>query len=164
MAVPLSSLDKIKLGKRQKLYTHAVLRPDSHVLYGFIDQEERRFFQALIRINSVGPKLALSILGTLSLVELTTALQERHLESLLRVPSIGTKKARRLLNEMTDFVEHLGEAQGAAIYEAEQALIALGYKSHEASAIIRRIKKPKMSTEQLVRQALQLLARQHHER
>ena len=160
LEVPLSSLDKIAAGKRLKLYAHTIVRNDSYVLYGFTDQKERRFFQALIRVNSVGPKLALSILGTLSLAELTIALQERQPDRLVRVPSVGKKVARRLVNEMADFVEHFAEIEDAAAYEAEHALIALGYKAHEASGVIRRIKKSNMTTEQLVRQALKDLTTQ----
>ena len=149
-----------------RLYIHSVLREDSHTLYGFLDDAERRVFRSLIGISSVGPKLAMNILGTLSVGELGDIVREGHVQQLLRVPNVGNKMARRLINELGDAIAAGSADASPGRREAENALVSLGYKRQEAATVLERVQRSgtgsemDMSTEELVRAALKDLAAQ----
>ncbi|PXF32537.1 ATP-dependent DNA helicase RuvA [Pokkaliibacter plantistimulans] len=140
-------------GKKVVLFTHQVIREDAHHLFGFIDRGERDVFRILIKANGVGPKLALAILSSLEVKELVRSVAEGDIARLIKVPGVGKKTAERLLVELRD---RLGSWQGSDIadftltggalpgapavadvrLEAEQALLALGYKPAEASKAV----------------------------
>lgn len=152
------------------LFTHLVVREDAQLLYGFRSRSERELFRALIRVNGVGPKLALALLSGIDAPELVRCIQEGDVTSLTRLPGVGKKTAERLIVEMRDRIaEAFGEAlppelarpaAGAAPVpeanlrdEAEGALIALGYKPAEASRAVAAVTED-MPLEALIRQAL----------
>ena len=149
------------------LYTHFVVREDAQLLYGFASRDERDLFRALIRITGVGPKLALSLISSVSLVELAACVQSGDAAALTRVPGVGRKTAERLLVELKDKLPALSaqeialarSADGQAAGEAEDALVALGYRPAEAARMIAGVKEASASTEDMVRAALRLAAR-----
>lgn len=167
-------------GTTVTLYTHLSIREDAHLLYGFYNKSEREWFRELIKINGVGPKLALSILSVLNEQALIHCVQEQDVSVLTRVPGIGKKTAARLLVEMQGKLSHLnkycsevplplhgGDITGEQfadnsqqeIADAISALIALGYKQQDASQAVSKIKsKDKLASDQLIRQALQSMA------
>ena len=150
-----------------ELYTHFVVREDAQLLYGFASRDERDLFRALIRITGVGPKLALSLISSVSLVELSACVQSGDAAALTRVPGVGRKTAERLLVELKDKLPALSpqeialarSADGQAAGEAEDALVALGYRPAEAARMIAGVKEASASTEDMVRAALRLAAR-----
>jgi len=130
----------------------------------------------LIRINGVGPRLALAILSGMSADEFVGCVQDSNSAALTRVPGIGKKTAERLVVELRDKMDHWGGsvAGGPAaagigdsaravtsspIEEAVSALIALGYKSPEASRMVRAIETQELADEDIIRQALQGVAK-----
>lgn len=152
-------------------YTHFVVREDAQQLYGFASRSERDLFRELIRINGVGPKLALNVISGISLADLAAAVQARDSALLTRVPGVGRKTAERLLIELAGKLPAVvvGEATAArgatgsagltAGLEAERALVALGYRPAEAARAIERFRDEHATAEELVRAALRQLAR-----
>lgn len=166
------------LGSDIHLHTHFVVREDAQLLYGFIDKSTRELFRELIRINGLGPKMALAILSALDAGELVLCIQNNQINTLTKVPGIGRKTAERLLVEMRDRItHHHGSANTEVLSDtriavsktapsmredAESALLALGYKPQEAEKMVQAVLKEQDvgSSEELIRLALKrLLAR-----
>src|SRR5690554_7383977 len=88
------------LGEKTTLHTHLVVREDAQLLYAFADKRDRQLFRELIRLNGVGPKLALALMSGLEVDELIGAVQAQDTSALTRVPGVGKKTAERLLVEL----------------------------------------------------------------
>ena len=157
------------VGETVSLHTHMVVREDAHLLYGFARESQRRQFRALLKISGIGPRVALALLSGLSEDELARCVTEEDVARLTRVPGIGRKTAERLIVELRDKlsaepVTSLAAAASSprerdSVEEAVSALIALGYKPPEASRAVRTVSSQGMSTEEIIRQALQGMAR-----
>ena len=145
------------------LYTHFVVREDVQLLYGFASRGERDLFRVLIRINGVGPKLAVKLISSIDLHDLAVSVANKDVAMLMRVPGVGRKTAERLLVELKDKLGDLvsGEVptqdsgDNRAALEAEGALISLGYKPSEAARVINSVRSEGVNTEDLLRAALQ---------
>jgi len=160
------------LGKEVIIFTKFVLRDNSQLLYGFNDKHQHALFCELIKINSIGPKLALGILSSMSTYEFFNAVEKEEITNLIRLPGVGRKTAERLVVEMKDLfknlhgkllnknrntllIDDLVKAPNTDIKtEAILALVTLGYKSHEASRLINNIAKTGMDCKTLIRNAL----------
>lgn len=152
------------------LHIHTIVREDALLLYGFLDKEERALFRALIKVNGVGPKMAITILSSIRPAEFIQCVNQQDMAHLTKLPGIGKKTAERLVIEMKDsikqFFSPLAEQplakQGLSLREEDEAVFALealGYKQQEAVKVISKINDGSKSCEQLIRQALQLLTR-----
>lgn len=151
------------------LFTHLVVREDAQLLYGFIDEQQRTLFRALIKISGVGPKLALAILSGMNASEFVRVVTHDDAAALERLPGIGKKTAERLIIEMRDKLKNWEIADDGAtgqnpvaegrraLEEAESALIALGYKQKEAQRAIKSVAQENMSSQNLIRQALSVI-------
>jgi Holliday junction DNA helicase RuvA len=150
------------------LFTHFVVREDAQLLYGFGSRTERDVFRDLIRISGVGPKLALSIVSSLSLDALAEAVRSSDASLLTRVQGVGKKTAERLLVELKDRLGNLHVvvkpvsvgADHMALREAEDALIALGYRPQEAQRAVAAVADAADTGEGLLRAALRQIGRQ----
>ena len=158
------------VGESVTLHTHLVVREDAHLLYGFFEKRERELFRELIRLNGVGPKLALALMSGLEVDELVRCVQAQDTSALTRIPGVGKKTAERLLVELKDRFKAWEALPGAfalvtngpnplepaASEEADavSALIALGYKPQEASKAVSAIKDKNLSSADLIRRAL----------
>jgi holliday junction DNA helicase RuvA len=157
------------VGEPVTLLTHLVSREDGQFLYGFASESERALFRHLIRVNGVGPRLALAILSGMSADTFIHCVRERDSASLTRLPGIGKKTAERLIVEMSDRLgewKHDGAALPAqigvvasAIDDAMAALVALGYKPAEAGRMVQSVESKGLSSEQIIRFALQRAVR-----
>jgi holliday junction DNA helicase RuvA len=163
------------LGEEVHLHTHLVVREDAHILFGFANETDRMMFRTLIKVNGVGPKLALTILSGQSAEEFQRCIQNHDTQSLVRLPGVGKKTAERLVVEMRDRLPNLddsssGEAlfssndQAQSIFanprqEAISALCALGYKPQDAGKMVRNIDTDDKTCEEIIRLALQGAAR-----
>lgn len=157
-------------GKNISLHIHTIVREDALLLYGFLDKQERSLFRALIKVNGIGPKVAMNILSSVGVSEFVQSIHGKNLSFLTKLPGIGKKTAERLLIEMKDSISPFLESeagclmmsQGAehlnAQIEAISALEALGYKPQDASKVVKKIDDGTKNCEQLIRQALQLLS------
>jgi len=159
------------VGEAVTLYTHLVVRDDAHLLYGFSRNAQRRLFRRLLKVNGVGPRVALAILSGLSDQEFLHCVASEDIARLTKVPGIGRKTAERLIVELRDKV--LPELDGLdlepslpvstaghidPLNEAVSALIALGYKPQEASRAVRKVPGSGLSSEEIIRQALKGMA------
>lgn len=175
---PMSTFYELPpVGSEVVLHTHLVVRDDAHLLFGFATEAERAFFRSLLKVNGVGAKVALAILSGISVTVFARCVQDNDSASLTRLPGIGKKTAERLILEMRDRLSdwHIGPAaaagladslHGAALTErpdpisdAVRALIALGYKPQEASRMVLAIDAAGLGSEQLIRRALQSMAK-----
>ena len=155
-------------GEKVTLYTHLVVREDAHLLYGFSRESQRQLFRSLLKVNGVGPRVALAVLSGLSESELLTCLAHEDIARLTKVPGIGRKTAERLVIELRDKVDLTAAPVAAAARPAERpadpaseavsALIALGYKPVEASRAVSGIPAAGLRSEDIIRQALKGLA------
>lgn len=162
-----------EIGAEVILHTHLAVREDAHTLYGFASNAERGLFRDLIRVAGIGPRLALLILSGMSVELFGRCVREGDAASLTRLPGIGKKTAERLIIEMRDRIGELGLNPAAAVLpggrtvapaanpldDAISALVALGYKLPEASRMVQAIESEGMSSETIIRQALQASVR-----
>lgn len=151
------------LGSEVRLLTHLVVREDAHILYGFGTQEERALFRHLLKVSQIGPKIALAILSGVSVEGFATLVKLQDAAALTKIPGVGRKTAERVLMEMKDRLETLAQATAGAPMaapsstegEAWTALVALGYKPAEVTAMLKPLAGQGGSTEELIRRALQ---------
>ena len=152
------------------LHTHLVVREDVQQLCGFATEAERSMFRSLIKINGVGPKLALSILSAISADDFARCIQNNDTTTLVRLPGVGKKTAERLVIEMRDKLKDWQtglleqgktpagmieiEHNADPVEEAVSALIALGYKPPQASRMVTQIDSHDLSSEEIIRDAL----------
>lgn len=152
-------------GAEVMLHTHLVVREDAQILFGFGTETERRLFRALIRVNGVGPRLALTILSGISVENFVRCVHAGDSAALVRLPGIGKKTAERLVVEMRDRLDAVtssaapGVGPGNPREDALAALVSLGYKPPEASRMLQAIKDTDLGSEDLIRRALQNAAR-----
>ncbi|MDF5778024.1 Holliday junction branch migration protein RuvA [Pseudomonas syringae pv. syringae] len=169
--VPMTTLYRLPhVGETVTLHTHLVVREDAHLLYGFYEKRERELFRELIRLNGVGPKLALALMSGLEVDELLRCVQAQDTSALTRIPGVGKKTAERLLVELKDRFKawealpgtftlvsngpNQAEPVASAESDAVSALISLGYKPQEASKAVSAIKEKDLSSADLIRRAL----------
>ena len=172
---PMSTIYQLPaMGKDVVLHTHLVVREDAQLLYGFFSLQERSMFRSLIRINGVGPKMALAILSGMAVDEFARTISNGDIATLTRMPGVGKKTAERLVVEMKDRLGDWGgdlvpvdlpadapKGERQLTQEAETALIALGYKPQEAARLISAALKgnPQITrSEELIRLALRSVA------
>ena len=157
------------VGEKVTLHTHLVVREDAHLLYGFAREAQRRLFRELLKVNGVGPRVALAVLSGLSDEEFFHCIADEDVPRLTKVPGIGRKTAERLIIEMRGKLpKEMPTATPSAINarptpvdpisEAVSALVSLGYKANEASRAVRSISTPGLSAEEIIRQALKGMA------
>jgi len=149
------------------LFIHTQVREDAITLYGFLTVESRHLFRTLIRVNGVGPKLAMAILSSIQPEAFMQCIREGNATMLTKLPGIGKKTAERLMVEMKDKLPE-GDASMQAsssfttvrshVEEAISALTALGYKPHEASKMVKSLDDGNKSCEALIKESLQGLA------
>jgi Holliday junction DNA helicase RuvA len=177
--VPLTTAERLpSLGDAVKLFTHATYREDSQTLYGFIDRESRDFFRMIVdKVSGIGPKIALNLLGSLSLQTLKVSIASGDVAMLSKAQGLGKKTAERIVVELKDKVlpKELSQETKASpssldtshqpdisqnltnFQDAVSALLTLGYKATDADLAIRRASESmdeNASTEELIRLAL----------
>ncbi|MBM4191736.1 MAG: Holliday junction branch migration protein RuvA [Gammaproteobacteria bacterium] len=152
------------VGEEVRLLTHLVVREDAHILYGFSSAAERLLFRNLLKVSGVGPKIALAILSGTTAEGFASCVTSNDVNALTKIPGVGRKTAERLIIEMRDRLSaaefsslvSADTAAGGAEGEAFAALVALGYKSAEASRLIKAVTNSgSEGTEDLIRRALQ---------
>ncbi len=157
-------------GEEVTLFTHLAVREDAHTLYGFARASDRELFRSLLKVNGVGARLALTILSGMQPDEFVRCVQEDNSAALVRLPGVGKKTAERLIIELRDRLEgvvalpasagaDVPVAAGSPVEDAVSALVGLGYKPQEASRMVRAIDTGALSSEEIIRAALQATVR-----
>lgn len=157
------------------LYTHLSIAENLHQLFGFIEQRDRALFRTLIKVNGVGPKMAIAIMSGMESDDFARHVRDDNTAALTKVPGVGKKTAERLVIELRDRLKDwtpaaaaaVGETEsppltvvGDALTEAESALIALGYRPAEASKMVALAARQQAgaTSEELIRLALRTVA------
>jgi Holliday junction DNA helicase RuvA len=169
VCVPLSS--RLADAGRVRVWTHLVVREDSHTLYGFEDRETRELFRVLLSVRGVGPVMALGILSGLPRAELIEAIAAGDVKALTRIRGVGKKTAEQILLDLRDKAEMLRRELAASrspaaplatstarknVDDAVVALVSIGYSEKEARKSVERAadKVDSKNLEELVRAAL----------
>ncbi|MDH0031262.1 MULTISPECIES: Holliday junction branch migration protein RuvA [Acinetobacter] len=167
---PLSTFCQLQKGQKVTLWTHLVVREDAQQLYGFSDTQEKTIFRTLLKVNGVGPKMALGILSTLSVELLIHTIEHDDINTLIKVPGVGKKTAERLMIELRDRFKALAQSTSSSnassttaqiqfmanspVAEAEAALQSLGYKPAEAQKAVAAVKADYTESADIIRAAL----------
>ena len=171
LSCSMTTLQEIPpVGESMKLYTYLSVREDAMELFGFATKEEKSMYLRLLSVSGIGPKVALSILGSMPLRDLTLAIVTGDITALSRAPGVGKKTAQRLALELKEKVdqsdlESVPQGSGSftpiqedAATEALAALQALGYTAVEAAKAISQVRGQSDSANELVRLALRNMA------
>ncbi|MDQ7035185.1 MAG: Holliday junction branch migration protein RuvA [Anaerolineae bacterium] len=139
-----TALEQCQVGDETTLMTRLIVREDALILYGFGSEPERDLFDTLIKINGVSPKLAITILSTLSIDNLRNAIISERVELLTRVPAIGKKTAQKIMLELKDKMplglDAIPTADFADAYaDVMDALVSLGFSVVEAQTAIQSL-------------------------
>ena len=167
---PMNTIHHLpELGDKVILHTHLSVSENAHTLFAFFSLEERTLFRALIKINGVGPKLALAILSAMNAMEFVQTVHNGDANGLVKIPGVGKKTAERLIIEMKDKLKDWqveganqtdslqsapSQFTNANIQEAISGLVALGYKPQSASQAISKIGDDSLPAASLIRLAL----------
>lgn len=166
--VSLNTFSKIKALEVCHVLIHQYIKGDTHTLYGFADMEEKHWFLHLIHVNSVGPRTTMTILSSLSPVELEQVIIGNQTNVLKRIKGIGDKAAQRIILELKGKMAHHSSADGTSLTrrgtidtmgkEALAALVRLGINKTIAEKTITEVrsKDPALSLESLIKRALQV--------
>ncbi len=162
------------IGEPLVLHTHLSISENAHQLFAFYTLDERRLFRTLVKVNGVGPKMALAILSGMPVNEFVHCVMSDNASALVKVPGVGKKTAERLIIEVKDkladwSIAGVEASSDVAINsvpssmitaDAESALIALGYKPSDAAKVIASVQKNSEidNSEELIRLALKSLA------
>ena len=151
---------------RVVLHTHLVVRDDAHLLYGFFSERERELFRALIKVNGVGPRLALAIQSSVDSDSFVRCVRDNDIKALVALPGIGKKTAERLIVEMRDRLPdwNLADSIAAessasqAVTDAEAALLGMGYRPVQVTSALAQLDDPDADAGALIRLALRRLS------
>ena len=173
LEAPMSTFYQLPaIGEAIVLHIHMVVREDAQLLYAFYSLSERQLFRDLIKINGVGPKLALTILSGVTAEEFTRCVMENDAKALTALPGVGKKTAERLIIELRDRLAKNADAvlpgassitglkvEASPVSDAVSALTSLGYKAQEASQMVRLVATEGLTTEEIIKTALQSMVK-----
>ena len=143
-----------------KMPVYLAVREDALELFGFVNENERELFNHLIGVSGVGPKLAIAVLSGMNTDRLSSVIASGDVAALSTIKGVGKKTAERIALELKGKVvgvaspDSVSQGAGAFDEKAVLALVSLGYERKEAEAAVKKVGKPDMSTEQIVRAAL----------
>lgn len=161
--VPRSVLEKVSgAGRQLSLFTHFIVRETELTLYGFEKEEELNLFQVLLDVNGVGPKVAMSMLSTLSTDVLKGAIVREEAAVLQRVPGIGKKTSERIMFHLRDKLDLTAELAATPFISDEDSdvidiLTSLGFSIVEAQSALQNIPRETEGVDVRVQAALQYL-------
>ena len=145
LQVPIRIAAKMQVGERVSFHTYLIVREDALTLYGFTEIVDRDFFELLLSVTGIGPKVAQSILANSDAASIANAIITSNLKSLEAVPGLGKKGAQRLVLELKDkAAAFAGGKSGSDLTisnQVENALQGLGYSNKEAIAMLNQVMK-----------------------
>lgn len=169
--MPVSDIAKMgAIGESVKVFTHFHISENAVGLFGFLTNEQIDYFNKLIAISGIGPKAAVSILGTLSVQDLAYAIIAEDVKAITRAPGVGPKAAQRVILELKGKIDtqdavstpSSGNVSVASSVRADtgavNALIALGASPSEAQKTVMQISGDGMSTEDIIKEALRRMS------
>jgi Holliday junction DNA helicase RuvA len=154
--VSINTYSKLNNNDEVFIYITEFIREDSYILYGFLDELEKKMFDTLIKISGVGPKVALAVCSTFTPQTFANIVQTKNITILKQVPGIGPKSASRILVELEEFSVGELSNEDKIISDTITALENLGFKKEAIQKILKDIKAN--STEEAIKMALKKLA------
>lgn len=151
-------VSSLKKGQNIQVFISEIIREQSYDLYGFMQIEDKNFFELLLKVSGVGPRIALALLGMVSREEVAIAIQNGDIALISGAPGIGKRLAERLVVELKDKVAGSGismNGQSVNQNQVEDALISLGFKPNDIKSMLKNVD-PNMSVEEQIRQALKV--------
>ncbi len=169
MEIPGSTFEHLpKVDGLVTLHTHMVVREDAQLLYGFHSSRERELFRLLIKVNKVGPRVAVAILSSVETGSFIRCVREKDVKTLNAIPGVGKVMAERLIVEMSNklpaweveigYNNRAGSLPGDTLADAESALVQLGFKPQDAARALSLVESADADVESLIKQALRTLA------
>ena len=163
--ISLNTFSKIGNEEKIRLYTHLIIKEDSHSLYGFFEKSERSLFKLLISVSGVGASTGRMMLSSLSPDEIISAIMTENVQVIQSIKGIGLKTSQRVILELKDKVLSLEVADREELTlnnesnEAASALEVLGYSQKQTSKILSKIiaENPGINVETLIKKALNKL-------
>lgn len=160
VAATTTTVAKYPVGSPVTLFTHLVVREDQLSLYGFETSGELQFFQQLLSVSGVGPRVALAILNSGKLENLQTAISKNDVAILTTISGVGRKTAERIMIELKNKIGAIGNGEEAVgTEELLAALTQLGYNAYEVRRVVVDIPVELVTTEDRIKYALKLLAK-----
>lgn len=158
-----------KVGETTTFFTSLIVREDSMTLVGFSTEDELKVFRLLTTVSGIGAKVAIAALSGIHYLELTRMIILGDADGLTKAPGVGKKTAQRIVLELRDkfskTLSALPEADGfsmpknvGVVSDAIEAMMALGYRKSDVEKIISRIDSRDLTVEDVIRQALGLMA------
>jgi len=150
-----------QIGQEYSLFTHFHVREDTQALYGFTDENERDFFEQLIQVSGVGPKIGISILSAFSRGEIEKLIEEGDARALSKVPGLGMKRAQNIIIELRGIIDLTKSPveETSLLKDVKEALKTLGFDSgsvKEKVALAEKLLKesPEITAEQLIKEVI----------
>ncbi|WP_311492730.1 Holliday junction branch migration protein RuvA [uncultured Anaerococcus sp.] len=164
----LTSLANIQINNEYKIYTSMQVREDDISIYGFYSKEELEMFLLLISVSSIGPKIALGMLSSISADEIKLAIVNNDIDKLTKAKGIGKKTASRIILELIDKVKKMAlpdvekiEKSSPVINDnievAREALKNLGYMDNDIARVLGELRTADLSLEALIKESLKRL-------
>ncbi|ACV28932.1 Holliday junction ATP-dependent DNA helicase RuvA [Anaerococcus prevotii] len=163
----LKTLSNIEINNEYKIYTSMQVREDDISLFGFFTKDELEMFTLLTSVSTIGPKIAMGILSSISVNEIKTAIINNDIDKLTVAKGIGKKSASRIILELVDKVKkmdfvpveniELNSKDNEEIDVAREALLNLGYEKNDVEKVLFELKDTDLSLEGLVKESLKRL-------
>lgn len=154
--VSFNSYSEITLNDEVLIYITESIREDSYTLYGFTTESEKELFDTVIKLNGIGPKVAMAICSTYKVDTFAQIIESKNVTALTKVPGIGPKGAKRILVELSEFIVSTLDTTPSPKLEAIKALESLGFKNDIINNVLKKV--TSTSTEEIIKDALKMLS------
>lgn len=164
----LTSLSNIQINNEYKIYTSMQVREDDISIYGFYSKDELEMFLLLISVSTIGPKIALGMLSSISADEIKLAIVNNDIDKLTKAKGIGKKTASRIILELVDKVKKMAlpdvdkidttnYVENDNLGVAREALKNLGYMENDIARVLSELRDADLSLEALIKESLKRL-------
>ena len=164
----LTSLSNIQINNEYRIYTSMQVREDDISLYGFYSKDELEMFLLLISVSTIGPKIALGMLSSISADEIKIAIVNNDIDTLTKAKGIGKKTASRIILELVDKVKKMAipdvdkidkvkPVDNDNLKVAKEALKNLGYMENDIARVLNELRDEDLSLEALIKESLKRL-------
>ena len=160
LTIPFSTSQKLSISEEVFIHVHTYHREDQLKLFGFFTESEKKIFEILLKVNGIGPSMAISILSGIDIERFADAINNSKTEVLTRIPGIGKAKAEKIIFELSRkknlFKGHFSGGTKTEKNDAIEALISLGYDEKNIASTVSKIVEinPEATTEELIKKAL----------
>ena len=162
--ISLYSFSLIGSNENIRIFTKLIVREDAHLLYGFMELEEREMFNQLISVSGIGPNTAMIMLSSLQTTEIAHAIQSEDVRTIQGIKGIGVKTAQRVIIDLKDKMlkfnfssENVASTNNTTRFEALGALVSLGFDKKSAEKALDKVADPTATVEKLIKEALKIL-------